>query len=371
MSTPKDLATAPGRLGDPGLGPGTDPRTDGVLRPVLLQFGLGEANRGPAVSGPATADTVAEVAARLHEQYEQLAAQIPLELPGDEHVRVSRTRRTVPTSDGREVELGITRPEGVDGVLPCVVYLHGGAMVFASTWNRIHEQWCTDLAAAGAVVVQVDFRNAWTPEGAHPFPATLDDCIAALSWVHDHRDELGIGAVVLQGESGGGNLALATALRAKRDGLLHAVDGVHVHAPLIAREAGRDEERLPRELPSRRENEGYLIGDAAEFEMLAEAYDPGGRHAGEPLAWPLNATVEELTGLPPHVVVVDELDPLRDEGVAYQRRLTAAGVPAVGLLNLGMVHCAAFTFRQGLAPYYMAEVGHVVTFARSFLPTAT
>ncbi|MGY1746539.1 alpha/beta hydrolase fold domain-containing protein [Blastococcus sp. SYSU D00695] len=368
MSTPQEPATAPGRLGDPGLGPGTDPRTDGLLRPLLLAFGVGEATRSEAPDGPVLPEQVADVARTLHEQYEQLAAQIPLELPGDERVRVVRSRRCVITPDGRELELGITRPEGVDGVLPCVVYLHGGELVFAWTWNRIHQQWCTDLAAAGAVVVQVDFRNAWTPEGFHPFPAALDDCIAALSWVHDHRAELGIGSVVLQGESGGGNLAIATALRAKREGLLDAIDGVHAHAPLIMREKGWDEERVRRELPSRRENEGYLISDAAEFEVQAEAYDPGGRHAQEPLAWPLNATVEDLAGLPPHVVVVDELDPLRDEGIAYQRRLTAAGVPALGRVELGMVHCGAFTFRQALAPYYMAQVRDVVSFARSLLP---
>jgi acetyl esterase len=88
------------------------------------------------------------------------------------------------------------------------------------------------------------------------------------------------------------------------------------------------------------------------------------------LAWPLNATEEDLAGLPPHVVVVDELDPLRDEGITYQRRLTAAGVPAIGLINVGRVHCAAFTFRQALAPYYLAEVRDVVSFARSLVPDA-
>jgi acetyl esterase len=365
MSSKDDLATAPGRLGAPELGPGSDPRTDGLLRPVLLQFGVGEATRSPVTVGAATPEAIAAVVRRLDEEYAQLAEHIPLELPGDERVRVSRTRRTVPTSDGHRLELGITRPEEVPGVLPCVVYLHGGAMVYASTWNRIHNQWCTDLAAAGAVVVQVDFRNAWTPEDWHPYPAGLDDCMTAVSWVHDHRAELGIGAVLVQGESGGGNLALATALRAKRSALLGAVDGVYAHAPLITRAQGWNEERVRRELPSRLENEGYLVSDAAEFELQAEAYDPGGRHTDDPLAWPLNATQEDLTGLPPHVVVVDELDPTRDEGIAYQRRLTAAGVPTIGVVNLGMVHCAAFTFRQALAPYYRAEVASVVSFARS------
>jgi acetyl esterase len=228
MSPTHDHATAPGRLGDPGLGPGADPRIDGILRRVLLQFGVGEATRSSVATGPATAKSVAEAVSVLHEQYEELAAHIPMELPGDEQVQVSRTRRTARTPDGHDVELGITRPEGAGAVLPCIVYLHGGSMVFASTWNRIHVQWCTDLAAAGAVVVQVDFRNAWTPEGPHPFPAGLDDCLAAVTWVQEHRAELGIGAVVVQGESGGGNLALATAMRAKRTGLLAAVDGVYV-----------------------------------------------------------------------------------------------------------------------------------------------
>jgi acetyl esterase len=365
VSATADLSSSPGRLGDPELGPGTDPRTDGILRTVLLGYGLGGAVGAAASPGPATPELIAAVASEAHASYEQLAAHIPLELPGDEHVRVSRTRVTAVDRDGREVEMCITRPDGVAGVLPGIVYLHGGAMVFASTWNRIHEQWCTDLAAAGAVVVQVDFRNAWTPDGPQPFPAGLDDCMTAVSWVHDHRGELGIGSVVVQGESGGGNLALATALRARRDGLLDMIDGVHVHAPLIARPDADDPSRVGRELPSRLENEGYLVSGGRDTELLAEAYDPGSRHADDPLAWPLNGTEDDLAGLPPHVVVVDELDSLRDEGIAYQRRLTAAGVPTIGIVNLGMVHCAAFTFRQALAPYYRAEVEHVVAFARS------
>jgi len=97
-------------------------------------------------------------------------------------------------------------------------------MVMLSATNPLHTAWARSLAATGLMVISPDFRNVLAPNGdLHPFPAGLDDCVAAVRWVAAHRKELGIGQnskLILQGESGGANLALATALRAHREGWL-------------------------------------------------------------------------------------------------------------------------------------------------------
>ena len=203
--------------------------------------------------------------------------------------RSSTRSRTITGVDGTEITLHVYRPAGTDGPLPCTVYIHGGGMVILQAHNKVHRRWSTDLAATGMVVVGVDFRNAGGAAGLHPFPAGLDDCCAAVQWIHANRAELGISTVVLQGESGGANLVLATTLRAKRDGFLDAIDGVYAMVPYISGGYAWDEERKRRELPSLIENDGYFI-ETGMMDLLVALYDPTNEHAEDPLCWPYFAT---------------------------------------------------------------------------------
>ena len=94
-------------------------------------------------------------------------------------------------------------------------------------------RWRGLLATPVCVVVGVEFRNSGGALGPHPFPAGVNDCAGALDWMHARREDLGLASIVVTGESGGGNLTLATTLKAKRDGSLDRIDGVYAQAPFI------------------------------------------------------------------------------------------------------------------------------------------
>ena len=362
--TDSTQARRDGRLEDPDVTLGSDPRMHPSLLACLAGFGLDGHAAPPPFGREAGTEAIAEFVGGAHAAFEGLYGVVPAEWPGETPAAVDYQAETVHGAAGNEIPLHIFRPAGVTGPLPGLVYLHGGGMTILEAHNRVHRQWSTDLAAAGMVVVTVGFRNAWTADGLNPFPAGLNDCAAAIDWVHAHRDELGITRVVLQGESGGANLVLASALKAKREGRLAAIDGVFASVPYISGGYGWDDDRKLRELPSMIENEGHYLS-CAMMDMLVALYDPTGENAENPLCWPYFATESDLEGLPPHFITVNELDPLRDEGKAYFRKLIAAGVAAVGRVNLGLTHAAEMSFRQAAADAYKAAVRDISGFATS------
>ena len=144
---------------------------------------------------------------------------------------------------------------------------------------------------------------------------------------------MGLSKIAIAGESGGGNLALATTLKAKREGWLEHIDGVFAMCPYIYGGYADPEPHLL----SLRENDGYML-DCAQMSALVRVYDPNEEDATNPLAWPYHASLDEVQGLPPHVISVNELDPLRDEGLAYYRKLLAAGVPTTARIIAGTPH---------------------------------
>jgi acetyl esterase/lipase len=191
---------------------------------------------------------------------------------------VTSTSRTIQGVDGNDIGLYIVRPSNVRGPAPGVLQIHGGGMVILRGSGPAYARFREELAATGVVVVGVEFRNGAGALGSHPFPVGLDDCTSALAWVHAHREQLGITTMTVAGESGGGNLALATTLKAKRDGNLHMIDGVYALVPYISGVYGRSEAERLSELPSLVENDGYFIS-CAQCAMLVEVYDPGARTA--------------------------------------------------------------------------------------------
>lgn len=236
--------------------------------------------------------------------------------------------------DGNAINVRFVRPD-VDDAIPCVVYLHGGGMQIGSCYWGNYRVWSRMLANQGLAVAMVDFRNALVPSSVGevvPFPAGLDDCVSGARWVASHATELGVdGArVVVAGESGGGNLTLATGLKLKRDGDLGIVAGLYAMCPYIAGTWPHPDH------PSSAELNGILIDVANN--RGAMAYGIEQLETRNPLAWPGFASEDDVRGLVPTMISVNELDPLRDEAIAFYRLLLRAGVSAMCRVVMGTCH---------------------------------
>jgi acetyl esterase/lipase len=236
--------------------------------------------------------------------------------------------------DGNTLKIQYTRPLS-QSPLPCVYYIHGGGMQVASCFYGIYRAWARIIASHGVAVAMVDFRNCLTPSSAPevaPYPAGLDDCVSGLEWVIENAAHLGIDPdhVVVAGESGGGNLTLATGLKLKQTGRIGLIRGLYAMCPYIAGEWPQDR------YPSSIENNGILLDLHAD--KGAVAYGIEAFEKRDPLAWPGFATECDVEGLVPTVISVNECDPLRDEGIEFYRLLLRAGVPARCRQVMGTVH---------------------------------
>ena len=244
------------------------------------------------------------------------------------------THRFPSRPDGNTVQIQFIRPEGGEP-LPCVVYLHGGGMQVLSCYDGNYRAWGKIIAAQGVAVAMVDFRNALVASSAPevaPYPAGLNDCVSGVAWVSENAERLGIDAsrIIVAGESGGGNLTLATGMKLAREGRIDLVQGLYALCPYIAGSWPREE------YPSSIENNGILLD--LHDNRGAMAYGIEALEAKDPLAWPGFARIDDVKDLPPTVISVNEADPLRDEGVAFYRLLLQAGVSARCRQVMGTIH---------------------------------
>nr|XP_023900528.1 AB hydrolase superfamily protein B1A11.02-like [Quercus suber]POF20629.1 putative alpha/beta hydrolase [Quercus suber] len=298
---------------------------------------------------------------------ERIYTNLPCDIPSDDYeIDTESWIESIAGSDGNTIFLRVTRPVIKGGLLPCVLFFHPGGMTMGSFNNAINKRWCKSLAAAGVVCVAVNFRNAWDSINSqhNPFPAGLTDCCDAVKYVHANRESFQIRNLILQGFDGGANLALAVTLKAKREEWLYQINGVYACAPYISNAYTWLDERKLRELPSLIENNGYYL-HTTQRAYMAHVYTPKSADAANPLAWPYHATAADLEGLPPHILAMDEMDPLRDEGVAYCRKLIKAGVSAIGHINIGATHCASLIFRKAAPQLNREAIRSIVGFART------
>ncbi len=212
---------------------------------------------------------------------------------------------------------------GEKGAAGGVVFFHGGGWVVGSI-DTHDGQVRTMVNKTGLVVVSVDYRLA--PED--PFPAAPEDCYAAVSWVAENAAELGIDPkrLAVAGDSAGGNLAAVVSQMAKERG------GPELCFQLLVYPVCDLEPSL---YPSMTENEQGPFLTRALMEYFYRHY-MGDHDPADPMAAPIRA--EDLSGLPPALVITAEMDPLRDEGEAYYKRLKDAGVVAEYICYDGMFH---------------------------------
>ncbi len=221
--------------------------------------------------------------------------------------------RLIPGPDrAPDVGVRVYAPQRRTGPVPGVLYIHGGGF-FSGSVDLEHGGATRTARDLGVVVASVEYRLA--PE--NPFPAGLEDCYAALTWLHDHAGELGIdrGRIAVSGGSAGGGLAAGLTLLARDRG-----------GPPICFQSLMIPELDDRlDTPSMRQFTDTPMWYRAAAERSWRWY-LGEVHRGDVSPYAAPARAEDLSGLPPAYVTTMEFDPLRDEGITYALRLLQAGV---------------------------------------------
>lgn len=231
------------------------------------------------------------------------------------------TDTTAPGPDG-DIPIRVYAPQA-QGPLPVLVYYHGGGWVIGDIDS--HDAVCRALAArAGVIVASVGYRLA--PE--HRFPAAVDDAYAAAAWAAEKIGDFGGDGTRLAvgGDSAGGNLAAVVAQQARTRG------GPAIRFQLLVYPAVDRHD----DSPSMRENALGPLLSRGWMEWFYGWYQAGPDDGLDPRMSP--ARTEDLSGLPPAMVITAEFDPLRDQGAAYAGRLTEAGVMAEHVPCDGMIH---------------------------------
>jgi len=235
---------------------------------------------------------------------------------------VATTEMFAPNGSGPPVRVLVHGLRDACAPMPLVLRIHGGgfARFRADTFSA------TDVAIArmGATVVSVDYRLA--PE--NPYPAALEDCYNALCWAHATLD-VDRTRVIVTGSSAGGALAAALALLA-RDRHGPSITHQLLHVPVL-------DDRLTT-LSVRRARGGGLT--RADVEQMWKVYLPSDSDRSSTSQYAAPARAEDLTGMPATFIQVNELDPLRDEGIVFAQRLMHAGVPVEMYCAPGLGHGA-------------------------------
>ncbi|WP_223506506.1 alpha/beta hydrolase [Pseudomonas sp. GL-RE-29] len=223
------------------------------------------------------------------------------------------------------IKLKIVRPAKVKGELPVFIFFHGGGWVLGDF--PTHQRLIRDLVVgSGAVAVYVDY----TPSPEAQYPTAINQAYAATRWVAEHGKDIGVDGkrLAVAGNSVGGNMAAVVALMAKEQ-----------QAPALrfqllmwpVTNAGFDNGSYQQFA------EGHFLTKGM-MQWFWDNYTTNPAERAQIHASPLNASAEQLKGLPAALVQTAEFDVLRDEGEGYARHLDAAGVPVTSVRYNGMIH---------------------------------
>jgi len=232
---------------------------------------------------------------------------------------------SIPGGPRGHVDIRIIRPMGSTEALPVVMYFHGGGWVLGNKYS--HDRLVRELAnKANVAVVFVEYSLS----PGVTYPVANEEAYHAMKYVADNGKQLNLDSsrLAVAGDSAGGNMAAVMAIMAKqRNGpkiayqvLFYPVTDASFDTPSYRRFAT-----------------GYLL-DRETMKWFWDNYLPDTGARRQPTASPLRASPEQLKGLPPALVITSQYDVLRDEGEAYARMLTDAGVPTTGVQYVGMIH---------------------------------
>ena len=255
-------------------------------------------------------------------------ASVPVDLSG-----IEESEKTI-TTQGHTIKLNVVRPEGVKGKLPVFMFIHGGGWVLGD--YPTHKRMVRDLVVlTGFAGVFVNYTR--TPDAK--YPQAINEIYAATKWVAEHGEEINVDGrnLAVVGNSVGGNMTAVTALKAKDEG----GPEIKLHIMMWPVTDAYFETESFKQFGEKR----FLTTPLMKWMWDLYTTDPKQRK--EIYAAPLQATVEQLKGLPPALIQVAESDILRDEGEAYGRKLDEAGVRVTTVRYDGMIH--DFGLLNGLA----------------------
>ena len=238
---------------------------------------------------------------------------------------VDITDLTIGGGPSGQVSIKLFRPQGASGVLPVLMFTHGAGWVFGDA--HTHGRLVAELATrAGATAVFTNY--SLSPEAK--YPSALEEIYAALEWIAGHGAEQGLdpARIAVAGDSVGGNMTTAITIMAKQRG------GPHIAAQLLyypVTNASFDTGSYQQFA-----THYWLTRQGMQWYWDQYTTDPAAR--AQITASPLRASLADLAGLPPAMIIVGEADPLRDEGEAYAAKLRQAGVPVTAVRYQGIIH---------------------------------
>ena len=260
---------------------------------------------------------------------------------------------TVPAAVG-DVRVRLVRPVGTTGTLPVILYMHGGGWVLGNAGT--HDRLVRELAVgAHAALVFVEYDRS--PEAR--YPVAIEQGYATARWITREGASRGLDAtrMAVAGDSVGGGMTAALALMAHDRGDVRFVQQSMFY-PVT--DGGQDTGSYAQFA------DGYFL-TAKAMAWYWDCYCPDTAQRDDAYCSPLRASEEQLAGLPPALVIVDEADVLRDEGEAYGARLRAAGVPVTTVRYDGITHDFMMLTPLAATHTTRAAVAQAIAFLRAAL----
>lgn len=224
-----------------------------------------------------------------------------------------------------QVSLRIVRPEGSTEKLPAIMYFHGGGWVLGD--KNTHDRLVREIAnATNSAVVFVHYSRS--PEAR--YPVAIEECYRATEYIASSGEQHRIdgSSLIVAGDSVGGNMAAVVPMMAKQ----RKGPEIRLQVMFYPVTDASFETASYRQFA-----DGYWLSREA-MKWFWDQYLPDKAARKQPLASPFQASADQLTGLPPAVVITGEFDVLRDEGEAYAHKLTEAGVKVTAVRCLGAIH---------------------------------